>query len=127
MSLAELEQLLTEEKTRLNEIEASQSKLGVRLALELARPVAARDQLSKANMELNKSVEELNAVAPVLESGELTEARRWYLQTRISVITAEEVLRSTRSKLAIAGVNVAVGQLLVEQKRELIDQQLWNR
>jgi len=76
-TLSELEQLLTEEKSRLNDAEANLTRLRERLTTEASRPGPAREQLTEARKQLDETLDELNAPAPIGEAPEFTEARRW--------------------------------------------------
>jgi len=156
-TLSELEQLLTEEKSRLNDADANLTRLRERLTTEAARPGAARERLTEANKQLDETDDELNSPIPIGETPEFTEARRWYLQTRVSLINAEiqkldkevlsypdrlalleaqqelAVLKSERSRSRTKMLEDAIGQRLgvkVEQARqdaETAQQQLEGR
>ncbi len=88
-TLSELEQSLTEQKTRLNDTAASLTRFRDRLAGEAARPGLARERLTEARKELDRTVDELNSPAPIGEASQIAEARNWYQQTRVSLISAE--------------------------------------
>ena len=88
-TLPELEQSLTEERARLVEAEARLSDLQERYAFEVARPALARDRLAAAHDAHTRANTDLNAAAPIGDSADLTQARRWHLETRAYRLAAE--------------------------------------
>ena len=89
VSLSELEQSLIEEKTRLVDAEAQLSEYEDRLATQVTRPGPARERLNDARNEREAIGEQLNSADPSDELAGISEARRWYLQTRTKLLQAE--------------------------------------
>jgi potassium efflux system protein len=87
--LADLELSLAEEKAKLNENEVSLDDLRNQYTNEVARPGEARSRLSAARTERELALAGTKGPAPIGQSTEVTEARRWHLQTRTTRLTSE--------------------------------------
>ena len=89
VALPELERSLTEERALLSEALARLAEYRQRYAAEVARPETARQRLEAANERQARTAAELSTPAPIGESAELSEARRWQLETRAYRLAAE--------------------------------------
>jgi len=87
--LPDLEQALSDEKVALTAAEPRVTEFRELYVREVARPGQAREQLSAARRERDSALEEANAPAPIGEAAEITEARRWRLQTRAQRLAGE--------------------------------------
>lgn len=86
---AELGQRLSDEKAKLIQAQEQLSTLRTQYTNQVARPNVARQRLGDARMEREVAVTEMNAPAPIGETSEITEARRWHLRSRAERLGAE--------------------------------------
>jgi potassium efflux system protein len=97
--------------------QARQEAAAMRQALEDRH--AEIGELARGNIDLSDRLAQR-----VLDSQEASEGRDTARQEAMRI---EDELNSTRSKLAIAGLNQALGQMLIEHKRRLPDIQTLRR
>ena len=87
--LPDIEQLLLKEKANLAAVETTLGELENKLVGQTDRPFAARQRITTARQQLESIVGDLKLSAPEGEPGEVTEARRWALQTQAQALNAE--------------------------------------
>ncbi len=89
MELSELQQALSNEKAALTDFVPQVTELREQYVREVARPGQAQERLGVARSERDAALEEINTQAPIGEAAELTEARRWRLETRVQKLAGE--------------------------------------
>jgi len=85
--LAEIEQALLSEKANVSAVEAKLSDLDIQIAALAERPQTAIAELSDAKKQKLDLVSELNIPAPAGQHPLVTEARRWLLNARSTMIS----------------------------------------
>ena len=107
-----LEQNLADEKTALKAAETRVSDLRERYVREVTRPGLAQERLSLAREERDAALTEASAPAPFDEMAQITEARRWQLETRAQRLSGE--MRKLEQELLTRDVRLK----LLEAKQE---------
>jgi potassium efflux system protein len=87
--LSEIEQLLLKEKANRTAVQAKLKDIEAQLSREAGRPAAARDRISKAVERREAIADELRLKPPTDQPADLTEARRWVLQTEDAALASE--------------------------------------
>ena len=88
-SLAQLEQLLLGEKTRLSGLTASLTEAGALLEAQSARTLQIRERLDQARRRQAEIADEIKAPAASTNSQRQEEARLWALQLETRALAAE--------------------------------------
>ena len=89
MSLKAVDQRLQKEKANLAAVEAKLAEFEAQLKKEADRPAAIRERLTEAQSQKVQSESELATPPPADELPQLTQARKWLLESKLETLRTE--------------------------------------